>query len=114
MLAENAVEIIIKAVLAICGGVTVILTAAGHVYKVVQAAKAPAKKVEERLAKLEDTVKEHKGYFANDKERLEAIEEGTKVTQKALLALLSHGIDGNDTEAMKRARDELNDYLIKR
>ena len=33
---------------------------------------------------------------------------------KALLALLRHGIDGNDVEGMKKVKSELEQYLIDR
>ena len=49
-----------------------------------------------------------------DYERLNQLEEGNAITQRALLALLAHGIDGNDIEAMKQAKAELTDYLIGR
>ena len=38
----------------------------------------------------------------------------TNLTMKALLALLKHSIDGNDTASMKKVRDELEEYLIDR
>ena len=31
---------------------------------------------------------------------------------QALFALLSHGIDGNDVEAMKKVKEQIQDYLI--
>ena len=31
--------------------------------------------------------------------------------QRALLALLSHGIDGNEIDGMRRAKTELETYL---
>ena len=49
-----------------------------------------------------------------DFNRLNKLEEGNIVTQRALLALLAHGIDGNDVEAMRKAKAELTDYLIER
>ena len=57
---------------------------------------------------------EYDEFFRNDKARLDAIEEGNRVTQKALLALLSHGIDGNDVDSMRQAKGELEEYLIKK
>ena len=50
----------------------------------------------------------------NDYNRLNQLEEGNIITQRALLALLAHGIDGNDIEAMRKAKAELTDYLIER
>lgn len=100
--------------LAVCAGISCIAAAVGWVIKWVQAAKAPGKKVNARLEALEKIAVNHEAYFANDKKRLETIEEGSRVTQKAILALLSHGIDGNDIEAMRAAKTELQEYLIER
>lgn len=101
-------------ILAICAGISCVAAAIGWVVKGVQAAKAPAKRLEERVSALEKLSEDHQKYFANDKDRLDAIEEGNRVTQRAILALLSHGIDGNDIEAMKKAKEELHEYLIER
>ena len=55
-----------------------------------------------------------KKMFSNDNDRIEGIERGNRVTQRALLALLSHGIDGNEIDAMSKAKEELENYLIQR
>jgi hypothetical protein len=34
------------------------------------------------------------------------------VTQQALLALMSHAINGNDIDKLSRAKDDLESYLI--
>ena len=105
---------LIAEILAICAGISCVAAAIGWVVKGIQAAKAPAKRIEERVAALEKQQEEHQKFFKNDKDRLDAIEEGSRVTQRAILALLSHGIDGNDIEAMKKAKVELQEYLIER
>jgi hypothetical protein len=53
-------------------------------------------------------------FFANDKARIDNINKGNAVMQKALLALLSNAIDGNNVNEMKDARTELQEYLIER
>ncbi len=100
--------------LALCAGLSCIAGAASWVIKMLRAAKAPAKRVDERLESLENTVEDYRAYFDNDQQRMAAIEAGSRITQKALLALLSHGIDGNDVEAMRAAKAELQEYLIER
>ena len=67
-------------------------------------------------AKAGDTVQVRVGggQSVKDFNRLNKLEEGNIVTQRALLALLAHGIDGNDIEAMRKAKAELTDYLIER
>lgn len=101
-------------ILAVCAGISCIAAAIVWVAKGIRAAKAPAKRVEERLAALEKLAEDHQKFFANDKDRLDTIEEGSRVTQRAILALLSHGIDGNDIDGMKAAKKELQEFLIER
>lgn len=99
-------------ILAVCAGISCIAAAVGWVIKGINAAKRPREEIEKRLEICEKAIEDHNRFFLNDKRRLESIEDGNRVTQKAILALLSHGIDGNDVEAMRSARDELQDYLI--
>lgn len=101
-------------IVAIAAGFSAICVAVGWVVKIVRAARAPTKALEGRVAALEASVKNHDEYLASDKRRLEAIEEGSRVTQRAILALLSHGIDGNDVDSLRAAKDELQKYLIER
>ena len=82
--------------------------------KGVSKARAPEKRQDERITELERRVAKHDEFLDRDKERLEAIEEGNRVTQRAILALLAHGIDGNDIDALRTAKTELQEYLIKR
>ena len=103
---------LIAGILAICGGITAIAAAIGQIVKGIKLAKAPREELENRVKKLEEKSEKCDQCFQNDKLRLESIEDGNMVTQRALLALLSHGIDGNDVDAMRSARDELQDYLI--
>lgn len=99
-------------------GVCAVISAAGGavawIAKGVSKARAPEKRQDERITELERRVAKHDEFLDRDKERLEAIEEGNRVTQRAILALLAHGIDGNDIDALRAAKTELQDYLIKR
>lgn len=101
-------------ILAVCAGISCIAAAVGWVIKGINAAKRPRAEIEKRIELCEKAIEEHNRFFLNDKRRLESIEDGNRVTQKAILALLSHGIDGNDVDAMRSARDELQDYLVGR
>lgn len=82
--------------------------------------KEPTKMLENRISNLETlTSVEYKQKFAgyerhfdDDLKRIKSIEEGNRITQKALLALLKHSLDGNDVEDLKKASDELTKYLI--
>lgn len=100
--------------LAICAGIAAIGAATSWIIKAVNAAKAPGKIQDERIEALEKKVADLEGYSKSDKSRLEEIEDGNRMTQRALLALLSHGIDGNNREEMVKAKNELTTYLIEK
>ena len=101
-------------ILGICGGVSAIAACINWIVKGHRALKAPEARQDERLTSLEKRVAEHDEYFRRDKLRLEMIEEGNRVTQRALRALLAHGLDGNETVALKKAKEDLEEYLISR
>lgn len=78
----------------------------------VKHAKGPHIQHENRILALESEVKEIKETISSEDERVIELEEGTKVLMKSISALLSHGIDGNNTDEMKEAKKELNAFLI--
>lgn len=77
-------------------------------------AKAPNLEQDKRLAELETWRKEIDATLKRDSDHLESLDCGNRVTQRALLALLDHGIDGNNIEQMQHAKEELQSHLINR
>jgi len=98
--------------LGFCAAIVTISAAVTVIIKVIQKAKQPNQSQNDRLDALEKRVKEFENYFNKDNRRLEELEEGNRVTQQAILALLSHSINGNDTDKLTKARDDLQNYLI--
>ena len=105
----------------IAGVIMAIWGVLGIIQKITEMVKKPEKDQNERITVLEGQIKELKAeqikfleFFANDKTRIDNITEGNGVMQKALLALLSNAIDGNNINEMKDARSELQEYLIER
>ena len=47
-----------------------------------------------------------------DNRRFTRVDEANHVTMLALLALLDHGIDGNNIRQMEVAKEELNKHLV--
>ena len=108
--------------LVICGGMITFLTLWNMIEQRVKSNKKPTDNLEERVTLLEKklefeikaTFVEYDARFGRDKQKIESIEEGNRVTQQAILALLNHAIDGNNEEEMNDARKEINRYLIKK
>ena len=104
----------VAAILAVAGAISTLAGAGNWIVKLVQVLKAPNAEQDRRLSDLEKHMEEVDGYLANDKRRLDNIDESTRVTQRALLALLAHGIDGNHQSQMEDAKKELELHLIKK
>ena len=108
--------------LVICGGIITILTLWNMIEQRVKSTKMPTDNLEERVSLLEKklefeikaTFTEYDARFGRDKQKIEAIEEGNKVTMQALRALLKHSIDGNNIEGLEKAEEKLSEYLVNR
>ena len=101
----------------ILAGVSAFVLIANAVEKIVKAwraAKAPNDEQNKRLDDLEAWKREVDGKLNNDNTRLERIEEGNRVVQRGVLALLDHGLDGNNIKQMQDAKDDLQNHLINR
>lgn len=98
--------------LAVAGGISTICTAGNWIIRLVQVLKAPNAEQDKQLAELQEWRKGVDQKLDNDDKRLIRKEEGDRVTQRALLALLAHGIDGNHQKQMEEAKEELQNHLI--
>jgi hypothetical protein len=108
------IALIVAGILAVAGAISTLGGAANWLVKLVQVLKAPNAEQDKRISDLEKHMEEVDGYLARDKERLDSIDGDTRVTQRALLALLAHGIDGNHQKQMEEAKEELELHLIKK
>jgi len=112
----------VEITLVICGGLITIMTLWNMVEQRIKSTKQPTSNLEERVSliekKLEFEIKatfaEYDARFGRDKQKIEAIEEGNKVTMQALRALLKHSIDGNNIEGLEKAEEKLSEYLVNR
>ena len=75
-------------------------------------ASTPHRENEQRITRLEAEVDDIKELLKSDKTDIEKLERGNKIMLHSLRALLEHGIDGNNTDKMIAAAEELDNYLI--
>jgi hypothetical protein len=101
-------------ILAVASAIVLLANAVEKIVKAVKAAKVPNDQQNKRLTELEEWRKEVDGKLSHDHDRFEDLDNGNRVTQRALLALLDHGIDGNNIEQMQHAKEELQNHLINR
>ena len=97
-----------------CAGVMTIGGAGAIFVALYRWAKKPDINRDEKL-KGHDEKLDNDNRRLNDLERKQAeTEEALQVLMKSMLALMNHSIDGNNTEELKNARDNMHEYLIRR
>ena len=111
---DTQVVISFKAVLIICGAIMTIGGATVYIIKIIKKIKQPEETQNQKITNLENRVTVLEGYSKSVNDRIKVMEEGMKVTQQALLAIMSYEINGNDIDKLKQAKDDLEEYLIKR
>lgn len=106
--------VVVGALLAVASAINVVAAAWEKISNARKAAQAPTTDLTTRVEALEAKMAEVDGKLTQDHERFESLDCGNRVTQRALLALLDHGIDGNNIEQMQHAKEELQNHLINR
>lgn len=101
-------------VLAVASATVLLTNAIKSIAEAVKAAKAPNDKQNTRLEALERRMDEVDAKLNSDKVHFDMLEAGNRAYCQALLALLDHGIDGNNIEQMQHAKESLQQHLINR
>lgn len=110
----QAIYTVIKLLLMLAGSIITIGGAGAVIIGLIKWAKKPDQTRDEKVKEHEETLKKHTELLERDHRRLQALEEGNNVMMRSMLALMSHSLDGNHTDELRQARDEMQDYLIRR
>lgn len=107
-----------ETVLAVCGVIIAVGGAVGYLYRWMKIAtkpiddlKAEYKSLSAKVVVLEQQVRSYEKGKEQIEQQMSKMDEGNRVTQKALLALLSY-IDGSDKTGLGDAKKALTDYLF--
>lgn len=77
----------------------------GNVIKTIKEWSKPGMSEKEWKQNVDSTL-------TDNSERIESLEEGNRIICKALLAIMSHEINGNSIDKLQKAYDDMNDYLV--
>ena len=112
---ENITAEAVWSVIAWVAAALILLANAGEkIAAIVKGIRAPDAAQDSRLDALEGNMALVRQYLTNDKKAIDSLAEGDRVTKHAIIALLGHGIDGNNVDEMKSSKRELEKYLINR
>lgn len=99
-------------VLSVASAIVLLSNAIEKIVKAVKVAKAPEAAQNEKISELEDRIDKVERELLKDEKHLKDARECNHVITKGVLALLDHGINGNNIDQMKDARHDVEAYLI--
>ena len=105
-------EVFIKVLVAIAAGIVAIGGAVTFGEHVVERISIKGNRVAEQVSQHERTLERHTEYLANDKQRLDEVEDSNRLILRGLMQIMTHEIDGNHVSQLKEVRDEMENYLI--
>ena len=97
-----------------CVIITTLGGAGAIVVSVIKWFRSPDRKRDEALKRHDELLDKDNKRLYQLEQRQSEMEEAQKVLMRSMLALMSHAIDGNHTEDLKLARDDLQEFLIRR
>lgn len=101
-------------ILAICGGMLTIINTFDKLIRAGKAMNAPNVEQDKRLDALEARCDKYDRFFDSDKQRLNDLEQSLSVLMQSQFALMGHAINGNDVDKLKKAQNDMLEYLTKR
>lgn len=111
---ETALIIIGLVVVGLPGAINTIGSAIEKIAKAKKAVEAPNAAQDEKIADHERRIEKLERHQEDDHKELAAIREYNRISALAQIALLDHGLDGNNVEPMRNAKSELNNWLAQK
>lgn len=106
------VTLLIGGILALAGAVSTIGGAIEKIAKAVRVAKAPEQQQNAEIDEIKGRLDKIESKLENDKRQIADAKECNHVLTKGMLALLEHGINGNNIDQMRDAKNGVEAYLI--
>lgn len=107
---SESIVITYETLLWLCG----VIAAVGAATAVISRWLTPFRKMKEDIAALKTEISTLRGFQNGDHDRLKDVETGNEKICKCVLAIINHELTGNSVDGMKKARDEMQDYLIQK
>lgn len=93
--------------LAAAGVIVTVGNAVEKIAKVIKAARAPNEAQNAEIRKLDERLTKVEKHLDNDNNKIKRMDTEHQAVLKALVALLDHGLNGNNVEQMQEAKKAL-------
>ena len=100
------------AILAAASAIVLLSNCAEKIGNAIKAAKAPEQKQNDEISGIKIRLDKVGAKLASDKKEIECVTSCNHVLTKGMLALLEHGINGNNIDQMRDAKRDVEAYLI--
>ena len=100
------------AILASASAFVLLANCAEKIVTAVKVAKAPEQKQNDEIDDIKGRLKKVEEKLENDQKRIDDAKACNHVLTKGMLALLEHGINGNNIDQMRDAKNGVEAYLI--
>ena len=84
------------------------------VMSAIKTAREEKKLRDQPVNTLENTVEDHTQKLKKDHERITELEESNRIIMRALMAVMSHEVNGNSTDKLQKSMEEIQEFLIER
>lgn len=111
---ETLLMVIGLIVIGLPSAINTIGNAIEKISKAKRAVEAPNAAQDEKIADHEKRISRLERHQENDHKELAAIREYNRISALAQIALLDHGLDGNNVKPMQDAKNELNHWLAQK
>lgn len=99
-------------ILAVASAIVLISNAGEKIINAIKAAKAPEQRQNKEIKEIKDRLVKVEEGLRKEKEQIADAKECNHVLTKGMLALLEHGINGNNIDQMRDAKNGVEAYLI--
>lgn len=111
---ETLLMVIGLIVIGLPSAINTIGNAIEKISKAKRAVEAPNAAQDEKIEDHEKRISRLERHQENDHKELAAIREYNRISALAQIALLDHGLDGNNVKPMQDAKNELNHWLAQK
>ena len=105
---------IITLFLTFCGGISIIGAATAYIGKAIGWIKKPEMTQNAKLEDHEKRITKLEEKTDNDFEDIKDLQKEVKMVLKAVVAMMKHELDGNNTDDLKKAQKAIEDYLVEK
>ena len=91
-----------------------VLAVAEKIISIKKKVKEPENRQNDKIKELESRVEKVEYKLKNADKHFDKIDDGIYVLMIGSLALLDHGLDGNNIEAMSEAKKQMQEHLAKK